>query len=156
MLDRHSLAYVPTAVLAPRVMPLLASRERLGVQSCAYSLVKLIDPFHGDGYRVVSVTHSAHLARMREFLVATRARALLKSDPAFDGAEILDDVAVVSVVGAGLTDTTEPLVRMFDCLGGEGVEPLEVRASPLRLRAIVPASAAARAQRALHARFVGV
>jgi aspartate kinase len=85
----------------------------------------------------------------------TRARALLQSDPAFEGATILDNVAVVSVVGAGLTDTTEPLVRMFDCLGGEGIEPIELRASPLRLRAIIPASTASQAQRVLHARFVG-
>ena len=77
MLDRQAFAYVPTAVLAPRLVPLLASRERLGVRSSAHSLVKLIDPFHGDGYRVVSVTHPAYLARMREYLSATRTRALL-------------------------------------------------------------------------------
>jgi anthranilate phosphoribosyltransferase len=77
MLDRHSLVYVPVAVLAPRLLPLLACRERLGVRSCAHSLVKLIDPFHGDGYRIVSVSHPARLERMREVLVATRGRALL-------------------------------------------------------------------------------
>jgi anthranilate phosphoribosyltransferase len=77
MLERSGLVYIPTAVLAPGLVPLLASRERLGLRSCAHSLVKLIDPFHGDGYRVVSVTHPAYLARMREFLVATGARAML-------------------------------------------------------------------------------
>ena len=76
-LARHWITYVPTAVLAPGLAPLLGYRERLGVRSCAHSLAKLIDPFHGDGYRVVGVTHPEHLQRMREFLIATRARALL-------------------------------------------------------------------------------
>ena len=83
----------------------------------------------------------------------TRARSLIETDPAFKGAAIVDNVAVVSVVGAGLTDTTEPLVRMFDALGGGGIEPIEARASPLRLRAVVAGSQAAEAQRLLHARF---
>jgi aspartokinase len=83
-----------------------------------------------------------------------RARAIMERDPAFKGAELRSDVAVVSVVGAGLTDTTEPLVRMLDALGGAGIEPIEVRASPLRLRAIIDKAAAAEAQRALHERFV--
>jgi anthranilate phosphoribosyltransferase len=77
MLERQSLAYVPTLVLAPSLATLLACRDRLGVRSCAHSLAKLIDPFHGDAVRVVSVTHPAYLERMRELLVATRVRALL-------------------------------------------------------------------------------
>ncbi len=76
-LTRHWITYVPTAVLAPGLAPLLSYRERLGVRSCAHSLAKLIDPFHGDGYRVVGVTHPECLPRMREFLTATHARALL-------------------------------------------------------------------------------
>jgi anthranilate phosphoribosyltransferase len=71
------IAYVPTAVLAPRLMHLLRYRVRLGMRSCAHSLAKLIDPFHGDSYRVVPVTHPDYLKRMREFLAATHANALL-------------------------------------------------------------------------------
>ncbi|MBI5537424.1 MAG: aspartate kinase [Deltaproteobacteria bacterium] len=83
-----------------------------------------------------------------------RARALFETEPALRGATILDNVAVVSVVGAGLTDTTEPLARMFDALGSAGIEPIEVRASPLRLRVIIAAKQAAEAQRLLHEKFV--
>ena len=76
-LTRHLITYVPTAVLAPGLAPLLACRERPGVRSCAHSLARLLDPFHGDGYRVVGVTHPEYLQQMREFLGATRACALL-------------------------------------------------------------------------------
>jgi anthranilate phosphoribosyltransferase len=49
----------------------------MGVRSVVHTLAKLIDPFGGNGFRVVPVTHPDYLARMREFLVATRASALL-------------------------------------------------------------------------------
>lgn len=76
-LVQNQIVYVPAAVLAPGLAPLLDYRARLGVRSCAHSLVKLIDPFGGDGYRVVCVTHPEYLERMREFLGATHADALL-------------------------------------------------------------------------------
>ena len=71
-LTRQSITYVPTAVLAPGLAPLLGYRERLGVRSYAHSLARLIDPFHGDGYRVVGVAHPECLPRMREFLGVDR------------------------------------------------------------------------------------
>ena len=74
---QQHIAYVPTAVLVPGLMHLLRYRARLGMRSCAHSLAKLIDPFHGDGYRVVPVTYPGYLQRMRAFLAATRANALL-------------------------------------------------------------------------------
>ena len=76
-LSQQRIAFVTTAVLAPALMHLLRYRERLGMRSCAHSLAKLIDPFHGDSYRVVPVTHPDYLGRMRAFLAATRANALL-------------------------------------------------------------------------------
>ena len=72
-----NIAYLPTGVLAPGLPQLLACRPLPGVPSSAHSLAKLIDPFGGDGYRVVSVAHPNHLARIREFLAVTRANALL-------------------------------------------------------------------------------
>lgn len=76
-LVQHRITYVPATVLAQGLASLLSYRARLGVRSCAHSLAKLMDPFHGDGYRVVGVTCGALMQRMREFLIATRARALL-------------------------------------------------------------------------------
>jgi len=83
----------------------------------------------------------------------TRARSLMESDAAFQGARIDANVAVLSVVGAGLTDTPEPLMRMLDALSSAAVDTIELRASPLRLAAIVPNERAAEGQRALHAKF---
>ena len=76
-LAQHRITYVPTAVLAPGLAPLLEHRAHLGVGSCAHSLATLIDPFRGDGYLVVRVTCEEHMHRMREVLIAARARALL-------------------------------------------------------------------------------
>lgn len=76
-LAQTQIVYAPAAVLAPGLVPLLNDLARPRTLSFARSLVKLIDPFRGDGYRVVSVTHSGYLRQMREFLSATSADALL-------------------------------------------------------------------------------
>lgn len=76
-LRRSGVAYVPTAVLAPGLARLLATRERLGVRSSAHTVAKLVDPFGGAAVRVVSVSHPDYLDRMREVLQATRADAML-------------------------------------------------------------------------------
>ena len=76
-LTQSQIAYAPAAVLAPGLVPLLHDRAQPRARSLARSLVKLIDPFGGDGYRVVSATHPENLPRTRAFLAATRADALL-------------------------------------------------------------------------------
>jgi anthranilate phosphoribosyltransferase len=76
-LDKSGLAFVPTAVLAPGLAELLSLRARLGVRSSAHSLARLIDPFTGESLRIVSVSQAPDLDIMREFLLATGARALL-------------------------------------------------------------------------------
>jgi anthranilate phosphoribosyltransferase len=76
-LARDGLAYAPTTVLSPALAALLALRQRMGVRSVAHTLAKLIDPFGGAGLRVVAVTHPDYVARLHEYLAATRANALL-------------------------------------------------------------------------------
>ena len=77
-LGRGGLAFVPTPVLSPGLASLLSLRHRLGVRNSAHSLVKLLDPFKGEGgYRVVNVTHPAYLDKMRDFLSSIGAHALL-------------------------------------------------------------------------------
>ena len=76
-LDQGSIAFVPTAVLAPGLTDLLSLRGRLGVRSSAHSLAKLMDPFETESLRIVSVSHPPYLELMREFLLATSAHALL-------------------------------------------------------------------------------
>lgn len=76
-LNVGAVAFLTAEQLAPGLQRLLATRARLGLRSSSHSLVKLMDPFDGAGMRVVAVTHPDYLKRMGEFLVETRARALL-------------------------------------------------------------------------------
>ena len=77
LLASTRLAYIATQALAPGAAQVLALRARLGLRSSVHSLVKLIDPFGGAGFRVVSVSHPDYVRRMRELMVDTRADALL-------------------------------------------------------------------------------
>jgi anthranilate phosphoribosyltransferase len=76
-LGREGIAYVPTPLLSPALASLIDLRRRMGVRSIAHTLAKLSDPFNGAGLRVVAVTHPDYVTRMGEFLLATRANALL-------------------------------------------------------------------------------
>lgn len=102
LLAQHRVAYVPLTVLAPGLAGLLAAGERLGGPSFAHALVSLVDPFHGDGYRVVAVTPPGSLSQMRELLIATRARALLHATEERLGADAQDRVRIETFAdGAG-------------------------------------------------------
>lgn len=71
------LAYVPLALIAPGLSAQLALRSRLGLRNSAHSLVKMLDPFGGDGVLLASATHPDYLAAMRTILGEMRASALL-------------------------------------------------------------------------------
>jgi anthranilate phosphoribosyltransferase len=71
----EELAFVPIDVLAPAFATLFKDRERAGGNGAA--LARLIDPFQGAGFRVVGVSRGESLSRMRAFLRATHADALL-------------------------------------------------------------------------------
>lgn len=83
-----------------------------------------------------------------------RTRERMRSLPGLRDIRIEQGAAVVSVVGAGLTETAEPLHRMIGALESAGIRARELGASPLRLRAVVDGASAAPAQRALHAEFL--
>lgn len=74
---REGIVYAPIALLAPELAALLALRRTTGSRSTAHTLAKLIDPFAGNAFRVVSVSDPDKRGRMRDFLTATRANALL-------------------------------------------------------------------------------
>ena len=75
---RHDkVAYAPVALLAPGFGRLLARSTRDSLSTFAHSLALLIDPFAGDGYRVIGAPSAADLAAVREFLLASRTDALL-------------------------------------------------------------------------------
>ncbi len=73
---------------------------------------------------------------------------------AVPGLDLTEGVAVASVVGDGLATTPEPLSRFLAALQAQGVAPLQVTATPLRLGAVIDGARAGDAQRALHASFV--
>jgi anthranilate phosphoribosyltransferase len=76
-LDEERLAFVPTAVLCPALASLLALRHRLGTENIAHTLVKLIDPFHGDGVAVISASRQLLLGQLEAVISGTNREALL-------------------------------------------------------------------------------
>ena len=76
-LDSQRLAFAPLNALSPGIHNLLALRARMGVRSTAHSLVKMIDPFHGQGVLIAAATHPAFLDLMRGLLQARDGRAIL-------------------------------------------------------------------------------
>lgn len=77
MLAESRLACVTLAQLLPGLDRLLSLRLRLGVRGSGHTMAKLVDPCPGRNVRVVAVTHPEYLERMREFLVADQAWAML-------------------------------------------------------------------------------
>jgi len=80
-LDSDGVAFVPIGALAPGLSNLLALKSRLGVRNSAHTIAKLADPFSADegggGLRMVSVTHPAYAAKLREFFAQAPGSALL-------------------------------------------------------------------------------
>ncbi|MEI7612960.1 MAG: DNA-binding protein YbiB [Betaproteobacteria bacterium] len=77
LLDESGLAYVPLAIISPGLNDQLALRSRLGLRNSAHSLVKLLDPFKGEGLLLAAATHPEYLDTMREVLSALGAHAML-------------------------------------------------------------------------------
>ena len=76
-LDSKGLAFAPLNALSPGIHNLLALRSRMGVRNSAHSLVKMIDPFHGEGVLMAAATHPAFIELMRGMLVARGGNAIL-------------------------------------------------------------------------------
>jgi len=76
-LDQEGLAFVPTAVLCPGLSSLLGLRGRLGVRNSADLMVKLLEPFDGDGLHLVGASQPECMERLRRFLSAAEIHALL-------------------------------------------------------------------------------
>jgi anthranilate phosphoribosyltransferase len=76
-LDRRNIAYLSTGVVVPGVAQPGAAGQPVEDRLPLRVLAALIDPFGGDGYRVVSVARPEDLPWVREILAATGADALL-------------------------------------------------------------------------------
>ena len=76
-LEQERFAFVPTQVLSPGLATLLNLRGRLGVRNSAHTIVKLIDPFKGEGMCLVSVSHPDYLKKISEFMLVVGMTGLL-------------------------------------------------------------------------------
>ena len=76
------IAYVPTGLVAPALMQLLALRSRLGFENCAHTVAGLIDPFDGLGLKLMPTRDDAESAKLGSVLLEHGDSALL-----FHGAE---------------------------------------------------------------------
>ena len=76
-LEENGFAYVPLSVISPGLNTQLALRSRLGLRNSAHSLVKMLDPFKGQGLLLAAATHPDYLDSMREVLSAFGSHALL-------------------------------------------------------------------------------
>lgn len=76
-LDDEGLVFMPLSALVPGLNTLLLLRSRLGLRNSAHSLVKMLDPFRGEGVLLAVATHPEYIALMRDVLVAQAGRSLL-------------------------------------------------------------------------------
>ncbi len=76
------IAYVPTALVAPALMQLIALRNRLGFENCAHAVACLLDPFDGLGLKLLPTAGDAQSACIGRVLIEHGDSALL-----FHGAE---------------------------------------------------------------------
>lgn len=76
-LGDSGLAFVPLSLLAPGLCLQLTLRGRLGLRNSAHSLVKMLDPFMGEGLLIAAATHPDYLELMRKVLAGLGAHALL-------------------------------------------------------------------------------
>ena len=76
-LGEQGVSFLPTPQLLPGLAQQLNLRARLGLRNCAHSLVKMLDPFAGEGVVLASATHPPYIESMRTLLCARRQRALL-------------------------------------------------------------------------------
>lgn len=75
---RHDgIVYLPWAVLAPGLARLQELSPRQALPAIARVPATLIDPFAGDGFRVIGAAGADDLAAAREFLLASRTDGLL-------------------------------------------------------------------------------
>jgi anthranilate phosphoribosyltransferase len=77
LLEQGCIAFIDLALLMPKLDNLLALRPRLGLRNSGHSMVKLLDPLRGSSVRLVAVTHPEYIDKMRSFLIASHATALL-------------------------------------------------------------------------------
>jgi anthranilate phosphoribosyltransferase len=77
LVGNRRISAIDINALVPGMARLVALRARLGLRSCAHTLVKLVNPCHERGVRVVAVTHDEYLEKLGVILGIDGGRALL-------------------------------------------------------------------------------
>jgi anthranilate phosphoribosyltransferase len=127
-LDEDLLAFVPVAALCPGLASLLALRNRLGLRNAAHTVVKLIEPFGGEGVRLAGAGTAEQIDRLTAFFSMTGLPALL----------------LRSTEGEPFADPRRrPKIEWFD--HGERSVLFEEEAGPVKPVAGLPASVDAHA-----------
>lgn len=120
-LDTEGLAFVPAGVLCPGLANLIALQSRLGLHDWVYKLTALLDPFRGEGVRIVGAADPVLREIIESVCGEERLDALV-----FEGA---DDDAFV-------TPSRRPGISMFRH-GGRSVL-FEPESSGLQWRVDLP------------------
>jgi anthranilate phosphoribosyltransferase len=76
-IDEKGLAFVPLSVIAGGLSDLLSRRAVLGLRNTAHSLVKMLDPFRGQGLILAAATHPAYMDMMRTVFARVGSHVLL-------------------------------------------------------------------------------
>jgi len=76
-INEKGLAFVPLSALASGLADLLSKRAVIGLRNSAHSLVKMLDPFRGQGLILAAATHPAYMDMMREVFGQIGTHALL-------------------------------------------------------------------------------
>ena len=71
------VAFVPTGLFSPALMQLLSLRNRLGFSNCAHAVANLIDPFDGQGLKLLPAADADQFGRLSNALLANGDSALL-------------------------------------------------------------------------------
>lgn len=69
--------FVPIHILAPRIARILFIRRSLGVRNSAHALVKLLQPFDGQSWRLTSYTHPEYYELLKIYLAQSSANVML-------------------------------------------------------------------------------
>lgn len=72
-----NVVFMPVAAMSPPLDYLLNLRWRLGVRNSTHTLAKLADPFAGQSFRIVSVSHPDYIGRMGAFFLDSRSQGML-------------------------------------------------------------------------------
>ena len=128
--------------------PGMAAAIFKAIAAQAISVDMIVQNVSHDGTTDLSFTAPrADLPRLQDAL------ASLVSEIGADRFEVDDDIAKISLVGAGMKSNPGVAADMFDALAGQGINIEMISTSPIRISCVVRRADGERAVQVIHARF---